>query len=63
VLKSAKGDYTEHPVLYVNAQLRYHMGFSSQELKEMTDQEWAQQYAILAHIRTEEAKQKAQQGL
>lgn len=43
---------------YINTQLRYHLGFTTKELKEMDDAEWAEQFAILQHIREQESKQK-----
>lgn len=36
----------------------YHLGLSRQDLTEMGDEEWAEQYAILQDIRKEEAKHK-----
>jgi hypothetical protein len=36
----------------------YHLGFSKQDIKEMTDEEWAENIAILENIRKEQAKQQ-----
>jgi preprotein translocase subunit SecA len=58
VLKAADGTFDSNPVQYINLQLRYHLGCSKNELLEMTDEEWAEHYAILANIRKEESKQK-----
>ena len=58
MLKAADGDFDNNPVQYINLQLRYHFGLTKQELLEMSDEEWAEHYAILENIRKEEAKQK-----
>ena len=58
MLKAANGTFENNPVNYINLQLRYHFGVTKQELLEMTDEEWADHYAILENIRKEEAKQK-----
>ena len=36
----------------------YHLGLSTNELKEMDDETWAEHYAILENIRKEEATYK-----
>jgi hypothetical protein len=41
--------------------LKYHLGFTQKELDEMTNEEWAEQYAILADIRKQQSQQKALQ--
>jgi hypothetical protein len=38
--------------------MMYHLGLTKQHLAEMSDEEWAEQYAILQDIRIQEAKQK-----
>ena len=38
--------------------MMYHFKTSRKEIAEMTDEEWAHQYAILTDIRKEEFKQK-----
>lgn len=58
MLANANGDFEANPVQYINLQLRYHFGMSKTELEELTDEEWAEHFAILANIRKEEAKTK-----
>ena len=56
MLNEASGDVNTNPVLYINLQLRYHLGMTRKELEKLTDEEWAEHYAILENIRKEEAK-------
>lgn len=56
MLRAAEGDFDSNPVQYINLQLRYHFGCTRQELEEMTDEDWAEHFAILQNIRQEEAK-------
>jgi hypothetical protein len=56
VLSDAKGEFEHNPVKYINLQLRYHFGITKTELEELTDEDWAEHYAILNNIRQEEAK-------
>ncbi|MBN8834567.1 MAG: hypothetical protein ABS68_00265 [Niastella sp. SCN 39-18] len=58
MLSAAKGDFEANPIQYINLQLRYHLGLTKQELNEMTDEEWAEHYAILENIRKAEAARK-----
>lgn len=44
--------------MYINTQMRYHLHFSTEELRNMSDEEWANHFAMLQNIRKEEAKQK-----
>jgi hypothetical protein len=36
----------------------YHLGFTKTDLEQMSDEEWAENIAILTNIRKEEAKQR-----
>lgn len=56
MLKAAKGNFEENSVGYINNQLRYYLGFSTSDLMSMSDEEWAQHYAMLQDIRKQEAK-------
>ena len=58
MLKADTGDFKNNPVLYINLQLRYHLGLTRDELNEMSDEDWAEHYAVLENIRKEEAKRK-----
>lgn len=58
MLKSANGSFEDDPINYINLQLRYHFKMSRQDLSDLSDEEWAQHYAILNNIRQEEAKQR-----
>lgn len=60
MLDAATGDFNSNPVLYINSQLMYHLGLSPAYIRNMSDEEWAEQYAILRHIREQEAKQRPQ---
>jgi len=60
VLKAANGDFEANPVQYINLQLRYHFGISKTELEELSDEEWAEHFAILNNIRKEEASKTNQ---
>lgn len=59
MLKAATGEFESNPVLYINLQLRYHLGVTKDELHEMSDEEWAEHFAILGNIRKEEAKRRS----
>jgi hypothetical protein len=39
--------------------MMYHLGLTRKELDEMTNEEWAEQYAILADIRRKESEPKS----
>lgn len=42
-------------VVYIDTQLRYHLKIEPENL---SDEEWAERYAILQNIRAEESKKK-----
>jgi hypothetical protein len=56
VLNLSKGTFESNPVLYINLQLRYYLHMSSQEIHQLTDEEWAEHYVMLENIRVNEAK-------
>lgn len=56
MLNAARGEFEANPVKYINLQLRYHFGMSKEELDDLSDEDWAEHFAILENIRKEEAK-------
>ena len=56
MLRKADGKFEANPVKYIDLQLRYHFSMSKAELESLTDEDWAEHYAILSNIRKEEAK-------
>jgi diadenosine tetraphosphate (Ap4A) HIT family hydrolase len=56
VLSGAEGKIEHNPVLYINLQLRKHFHMTAKELEDLSDEEWAEHFAILQNIRQEELK-------
>ena len=56
MLSLANGNFESNPVLYINLQLRYYFNMSSQEIDDLTDDQWAEHYAVLENIRLQESK-------
>ena len=55
MLEQAVGHYDSNFLLYIDTQMRYHLGIDPDV---MTDEEWAATYATLKDIREREAKGK-----
>ena len=51
---AAQRQPTQHWISYINSLLRYYLGVEPEAL---SDAEWTESYAHLAHIRKEEAAQ------
>lgn len=58
MLKAASGRFDDNPVKYINVQLMYYLGLTPQYIDGLTDGDWAEHYAILENIRTEQAKRQ-----
>jgi hypothetical protein len=53
---AAKGKPDDNSVLYISLQLRQHFHMTKEEVEGLSDEDWAEHYAILQHILTEQAK-------